>query len=146
MLVNFERIKTTNTMKSIIELHKEHQEWLSEIDFMIREIDFFTSIATKYESEINDLSFIESFEAYQSSFLVILDKLKKHKVAIEFAELRFREAIQIKSVDPELASMTDPVHQRLHIDNLIRQVKVLKESLFDLVLRTKRKQIKEDLY
>jgi len=66
-------------MKSIIEFHKEHQEWISEIDFMVREIDFFTSIATKFEKEINDLSFIDSLEVYQSTFTVILDKLKKTK-------------------------------------------------------------------
>ena len=127
-------------MISIIELHNEHQEWLSEINFLIREIDFFHSVAYKYEKEINDISFIESVEAYMSTFDVISDKLRKHKVAIEFSEVKLREAIQEKSVDPEFSTMVDPIHQRTHIKDLIVEVRLLKESLFDLVLTTKKQQ------
>ena len=120
-------------MKSIQELHKEHKEWLGDIDFLRKEIVIFEHMIEKYKKEYDDDSFELIANAFYGSFEHIKSKLHKMKVEIDFHEIKLREAIQENSADSETPSFKDHIHIRKHIDDVIEKMKVFKESLYDYI-------------
>ena len=125
-------------MKSIQELHREHQEWLSEIDFMEKEIIIFEHMIEKYKKEYNDSAFDIIANAFYDSFEHIKSKLHKMKVEIDFHEVKLREAIQVNSADFETPSFKDPVHLRKHLDDSIEKMRAFKESLYNYIASNKK--------
>ncbi len=125
-------------MKSIKQLHSEHIQWLSEIDFMEKEIIIFEHMIEKYKKEINDSSFNMIANAFYDSFEHIKSKLHKMKVEIDFHEVKLREAIQENSADSDSFSFKDPVHMRKHLDDCVEKMRAFKESLYDYIVLNKK--------
>lgn len=122
-------------MRTAEQLHKEHQEWIKEVGFYKDELVFLEQRIDDKSNNEMDQQQLALLKAYKSELLRAEDKLNKQLVLIEGSELDMKRKIQEGSIDPSLASIKEPIHQRKHIEDLFEKVEILKESLRALLVQ-----------
>jgi seryl-tRNA synthetase len=127
-------------MKTLAELHKEHIQWKSELEFYVQEIEFLEHIISSFLSKPHATSDVNTILEYEKEFTHVQDRMQKLLVNVRYLEEKIARKMQ---EDEEYAKkeLLDEQYSHIeHIETLERAARTLKESLYSFVNDTKRKE------
>jgi hypothetical protein len=119
-------------MKKMAELHKEHTELSSEIAFLKQEIKFFLKILSKSYTSSSDNGRIKILDAYWKEFEKCRDLLEEVAKRIQNCELQIHTSFERNGI----AKCQDDAECTLNLDNVKKNLRVLKESFYDFMIKT----------
>ena len=111
--------------------HKEHQKWLSQLDFYQDEIKIFQNeLVTALHRHPNFLSIAEHVEEYRSIFLKKLGHIDEYRHRIIYLEKHLSQHL-----DPNPENLWDHETLRNHVSEFVSDFEKLKANFRRFVSR-----------